>query len=91
MTIIIWLAGKGFCPRATVALKYSGKGGYSRKSLPMGVDEKVANVLTEALNASKTKTSRGNHQTAIRHICTYVAYLRGKGTQPLPFNLLELA
>ena len=60
--------GKGFCPRAMVTLKYSGKGGYSRRSLPMGVDERVASVLTEALNASKTKSSWGNHHTAIRHI-----------------------
>ena len=36
--------------------------------MPQGLDQRVANVLTSALNASKSKASWKNHEVAIRHI-----------------------
>ena len=36
--------------------------------MPQGLDQRVASVLTSALNASKSKASWKNHEVAIRHI-----------------------
>ena len=55
-------------PKRVFGSKYRKAGGYTSNSFPIGVDPRLARVLSEAANCSLSKGTWQNYATAVKHI-----------------------